>query len=48
MKLLERWDQEQPASMCSAEMVVDLIDHIIKTAGLDYIIRVFKKAEEIT
>ena len=37
MKLLEKWDQDHPVPNCSAEKVVDHIDHIVKTAGLDYV-----------
>lgn len=35
--LLQNWDNEHPVPMCSVEKVVDHIDHIVKTAGLEHV-----------
>jgi len=36
-KLLAKWDEEHPSPKCSVETVVDHIDHIVQTAGLDHV-----------
>ncbi len=36
-RLLNKWDEENPVVNCSVENVVDHIDHIVNTAGLDYV-----------
>jgi membrane dipeptidase len=36
-RLLTIWEEEHPEPKCSVEKVVDHIDHIVKTAGLDHV-----------
>lgn len=35
--LLNKWNKEHPVPECSVERVVDHIEHIIKTAGIDHV-----------
>jgi len=35
--LLDKWEEEHPMPNCSIEKVVDHIDYIIKTAGIDHV-----------
>jgi membrane dipeptidase len=37
IKILDKWDADHPTPMCSVEKVVDHIDHIVQTAGIDYV-----------
>jgi membrane dipeptidase len=36
-KSLDKWLEEHPVPRCSIENVVDHIDHIVKTAGIDHV-----------